>query len=164
MLATGVPIDVLIRLVEVAMTTRKVLDGDVWRYFCGCAWRTVARMREHAAASLAVEQADEWMVSFYSRHERRFIDDQPFPDRARALAHAAFIQIYSGGHHVGCVRVQSLATDEVVLLNEMPSGGIGLFANGERVPWGRDGEYAEALAEGDRMYLDWHRAQMAVAS
>lgn len=52
-LAAGLTIEKLEELVDVAMNAKKIVDDKVWRYFCGCAWRTVDDLHERATEILA---------------------------------------------------------------------------------------------------------------
>lgn len=51
-LAAGLPMEILIECVGVAMASKKARDE--FRYMCGCAWNRVAELREIAAAVAVV--------------------------------------------------------------------------------------------------------------
>ena len=54
-LAAGLDMDDLHELIEVAMPAR---CADEWRYFCGCCWRRITQMQEHARAIVAKWEED----------------------------------------------------------------------------------------------------------
>lgn len=47
-LSSGLTIDDLVRLVEVAMRQPRVKHGERFRYFCGCCWREITDLQESA--------------------------------------------------------------------------------------------------------------------
>lgn len=68
----GVPVGEMVRFVGVAMrkavhehgNPRPIGHDQIWRYFCGCCWRTLDDMAERAAEIVAAElDHDEWMAS-----------------------------------------------------------------------------------------------------
>lgn len=54
----GVPIDELTKLIGIACGNKRLSNDDVWRYFCGCAWRLVTEIQEAAKALLTKEETD----------------------------------------------------------------------------------------------------------
>ncbi len=46
--ALGIHEEELLRLIRVAMSNDRLAADDVWRYFCGCAWRAVTELQETA--------------------------------------------------------------------------------------------------------------------
>jgi hypothetical protein len=46
--ALGIYEEELLRLIGVAMGKKNIASGDVWRYFCGCAWRAITDLQETA--------------------------------------------------------------------------------------------------------------------
>jgi HNH endonuclease len=55
-LAAGLPIEVLIECVDLAMAAKHVRRDNLFRYMCGIAWRKVAELREVAEALLEADQ------------------------------------------------------------------------------------------------------------
>lgn len=51
--AAGLPVELVTDAVDVAMSNRKVVHTDVWRYACGIAWKRIEKMREDAARIIA---------------------------------------------------------------------------------------------------------------
>lgn len=54
----GLTIDDLMRCVDIAMGNLKVSRDETYRYFAGCAWRTVTEIQDAAKALLEAEAID----------------------------------------------------------------------------------------------------------
>jgi hypothetical protein len=96
--AAGLPIEILIDSARLALGNDKIDAHSTWRYFCGIAWKRLAKIQEAAAASLADPsedgdvscegnhrcecEADAWRIGFDSAY-------------AVPLMHPAWIQARS---------------------------------------------------------------------
>lgn len=51
----GLDIDTLLYLLRTAMAAKKVQPENVWAYFCGCCWNTIADLQTEATKLLRVD-------------------------------------------------------------------------------------------------------------
>ncbi|MFV2172409.1 HNH endonuclease [Actinomadura sp. LOL_016] len=92
-IAAGLPVEVLVDCVELAMRNSKVEAAATFRYMCGIAWKKVQQIQETARESLAGPAADPAPST------------SKFEDRYRALI----------GHVYGVLSGVASADDEMVM-------------------------------------------------
>lgn len=51
--SASVPVPLIADAIDLAMTNRRIVHAEVWRYACGIIWRRLSDMRETATALLA---------------------------------------------------------------------------------------------------------------
>lgn len=66
----GLPLDVMLDAVQIAMTREKVAVSDVWRYFCGICWNRLTQLENRAKELIA-----EATFSGYEESCRDSIED-----------------------------------------------------------------------------------------
>lgn len=68
-ITAGLPMEILIDCIDIAMSNQKIREQDIFRYMCGIAWSRVNKMREQAAAEVRTEEQPEpegdfWLEGF----------------------------------------------------------------------------------------------------